>query len=438
MKSKEIFNYIVNEFNDRNIDYVILHSYKDLPNKFESDIDISINLKNIKKAIKLLNSILEKTDWKIIQYWRHENYAVDCVISNDREFLQVDFCTNYERDGRVLLDVEDITKNRKKHKNFYIPSTEIEFTYILLKKILKKNFSNTSRESLSELINNMNEDEINSLKENLEKYLQPKSIDIIIEQIYNEEFNEIDIDSAYNDILSKTSNIKKNLEYKMFELFRKCERIYNPTGLFVVLLGVDGSGKTTLANEFLQAYDNAFRRKYHYHSRVRVLKDLSDIRGNKNSTDHTQPHSKYKKSNKLLSIVKLNYYLLDYMIGNFVIMKNKIRSSIILVERYFYDYSIDPIRYNLSLSSNFIKKYNCFVKKPDIIFILDGDSEVLWERKKEIPLKEIQNQKEKLKASFINNKSVKFIDTTNNSPEQCIEIMLRHSNEILRNRRNWK
>lgn len=44
----------------------------------------------------------------------------------------------------------------------------------------------------------------------------------------------------------------------------------------------------------------------------------------------------------------------------------------------------------------------------------------------------------KLKASFINNKSVKFIDTTNNSPEQCIEIMLRHSNEILRNRRNWK
>ena len=78
------------------------------------------------------------------------------------------------------------------------------------------------------------------------------------------------------------------------------------------------------------------------------------------------------------------------------------------------------------------------MKKPDIIFILDGDSEVLWERKKEIPLKEIQNQKEKLKASFINNKSVKFIDTTNNSPEQCIEIMLRHSNEILRNRRNWK
>lgn len=33
----------------------------------------------------------------------------------------------------------------------------------------------------------------------------------------------------------------------MFDIKRKFERIIHPTGLFVVLLGVDGAGKTTIA-----------------------------------------------------------------------------------------------------------------------------------------------------------------------------------------------
>ncbi len=107
MNSKEVFNYIFESLNNRS-NYVILHSYEMLPEHFDSDIDIAIDVKKISEAIELLNDILRDTDWKIIQYWRHENYAADCIISNDKEFLQVDFCIHYERNGRFIITNNEI------------------------------------------------------------------------------------------------------------------------------------------------------------------------------------------------------------------------------------------------------------------------------------------------------------------------------------------
>ena len=94
----------------------------------------AINVPNIKDAIKLLDDTLVGTGWRVIQFWRHENYAADCVISNDDEFLQVDFCTHYERNGRVVISVQELLDGKRMYKNFYIPKPQTEFTYVLVKK----------------------------------------------------------------------------------------------------------------------------------------------------------------------------------------------------------------------------------------------------------------------------------------------------------------
>ena len=82
MNCTEVFNYIFESFNSNNIDYAIIHSYQYLPDRFDSDIDTAINVPNIKDAIKLLDDTLVGTGWRVIQFWRHENYAADCVRGN--------------------------------------------------------------------------------------------------------------------------------------------------------------------------------------------------------------------------------------------------------------------------------------------------------------------------------------------------------------------
>lgn len=437
MNCTEVFNYLFESFNKQGIRYAIIHSYQNLPERFDSDIDTVIDVPKIKDAIFLLDKTLKGTGWRVIQYWRHENYAADCVISNDIEFLQVDFCTHYERNGRVVMSVEELLDSRKLHKNFYIPAIKTEFIYVLVKKVLKKNFSEGSKQNLERLWNSMSSNEKRETKKSLERFFSRKQIDILIYGIEKKSYDKINLETAHNELKQKTSDIKTDLHYKMFDFKRKCERIIHPTGLFIVLLGVDGAGKTTISEELKKRYVTAFRRIDHYHSRVRVLKDISQIGKNSSPIDASNPHGKKHKAGRFVSMVKFAYYFLDFLIGNIKITTAKIKSSLVLIERYYYDYTIDKVRYNLNLSDGFIKFFGKFVKKPDVVFILTGDAQELLERKHEITLEEIKEQKKRLERAFEGEKKAIFIDTTTQSVEECVNQMLSACNQIMRERRKW-
>ena len=437
MNCTEVFNYLFESFNSQNIDYVIIHSYQYLPDRFDSDIDTAINVPNIKDAIKLLDDSLAGTGWRVIQFWRHENYAADCVISNDEEFLQVDFCTHYERNGRVVMPVQELLKGKKKYKNFYVPKPQTEFTYILVKKILKKVFSEGSRVQLTALWKSMSEKEKQDTQISLKRFIEEEQITKILKCIETSQYDLIDLERAHQQLKKKTSNFADNLHYKFFDIKRKLERIVHPTGMFIVLLGVDGAGKTTIADSLKERYVTAFRRIDHYHSRVRVLKDISQLKKDAKPVDASDPHGKKQKSGRLTSIVKFGYYFLDFLIGNVKITVAKIKSTLVLVERYYYDYSIDKVRYNLNLSDGFLNFFEHFILKPDVIFILTGNSKELLERKHEITIEEIDEQKKKLADRFRGNPKAVFIDTTEGTVDECVAKMLKECNAIMRNRRKW-
>ena len=77
------------------------------------------------------------------------------------------------------------------------------------------------------------------------------------------------------------------------------------------------------------------------------------------------------------------------------------------------------------------------MKKPDLIFILTGDSQILFDRKHEIKIEEIDEQKKKLEELFHDNDRALFIDTTVNSMSDCVNQMLAACNETMRGRRRW-
>lgn len=437
MNSREIFNHIFESFNKLDINYVILHSYQLLPERFDSDIDTAIEVKEIKEAISLLDEVLKGTGWRVIQYWRHENYAADCVISNDDEFLQVDFCTHYERNGRVVMPVEELVNERLSYKNFYVPSHQSEFVYILLKKILKKKLSDGSKEQLSNLLNAMNLEETKKLRGSLSRFLEQDQITYVLECISSNKYEDVDLKQLHQQLLKKTSGIASNLHYRIFDIKRKIDRIVHPTGLFVVLLGVDGAGKTTIADKLMMRYQTAFRKIDHYHSRVRVLKDISQIKSGAKPVDASDPHGKKHRAGKMVSVIKFGYYFFDFLIGNVLISKAKIKSTLVLIERYYYDYYIDKIRYNLNVSDAFLRFFDHFVKKPDIIIILTGDSEILEARKHEISREEIEQQKERFHVMFDGNPKASFIDTTTSSPDACVTQIIERCNRIMRERRKW-
>lgn len=177
--------------------------------------------------------------------------------------------------------------------------------------------------------------------------------------------------------------------------------------------------------------------KFIWNARVRVLKDISQLKKDATPIDASNPHGKKQKAGKFTSVAKFGYYFLDFLIGNVKIAIAKIKSTLVLVERYYYDYSIDKVRYNLNLSDKFLSFFEHFVLKPDVIFILTGDSKKLLDRKHEITIDEIDEQKRKLNERFINNPKAVFIDTTEGTVDECVNKMLKECNAIMRKRRKW-
>ena len=92
----------------------------------------------------------------------------------------------------------------------------------------------------------------------------------------------------------------------------------------------------------------------------------------------------------------------------------------------------------MSRSHFFQNIFGHFISKPNAIFVLTGDSQILLERKHELTIEEINLQKKCLQKYFEKNANVTFIDTTKRSVEECIEQILVVCNQIMREQRKWE
>ena len=91
------------------------------------------------------------------------------------------------------------------------------------------------------------------------------------------------------------------------------------------------------------------------------------------------------------------FFNLDYFFGYWCSIRWKIaKGHLVIFDRYYYDYYLDKLRYRLSISDKMLDLFKVIIPKPDITFILVGDPQTLYERKREISVQEIQAQIERL------------------------------------------
>ncbi len=78
----------------------------------------------------------------LVQAMQHEIGACYFILASyDGErigFIDPDCCTDYRKDGRLWLKAEAVLAARRPYRNFYLPSIPDQFTYYLLKKVLKQ------------------------------------------------------------------------------------------------------------------------------------------------------------------------------------------------------------------------------------------------------------------------------------------------------------
>ncbi|MEM3627281.1 MAG: hypothetical protein QXZ25_04575 [Candidatus Bathyarchaeia archaeon] len=190
---------------------------------------------------------------------------------------------------------------------------------------------------------------------------------------------------------------------------------------------MDGSGKSTV----IQAIESCINATspnnlFVVHLRPSLLPPLARLKGIKSVTEGpvTNPHGS-PPSGVLLSLARVIYYTLDYVIGYWLKIRPKIakRPAIVIFDRYAYDMVIDPLRFRIGISSKFVAMFTKFVPKPDLLICLDAPVEVILSRKKELPKEEIQRQIEALRQFAHKESNAYWISTDRPVQEIANEIL---------------
>ena len=216
--------------------------------------------------------------------------------------------------------------------------------------------------------------------------------------------------------------IKTSFKDKILNLLRIIKRILNPTGFSIAILGPDGAGKSTVINEIMAIY-LPFRRKDYFHLKPLYSKGISST--------VEDPHQ-FPPYSKLKSYIKLLYFVYQY---NFGWIKNivplKIKSSLVIFDRYYDDLLVDNKRYRYGASKTFAKFIRFFIPKPDLYFILTTDAKIIYKRKQEVPFAELERQIKGYRA-LADGKRYFNIDV-NRTPDEIVKeitlIMMEKMNE---------
>jgi thymidylate kinase len=373
---------------ENSVDFVVVGDVREYETEIDSDIDIFVTDRDLLLMPSILREYCLKHKGRLVQVIRYEASAwcFDLYIDVDNlpVFISVDVCSNFVFSARHLVDGNFFLKKRiQSATNFWIPAPANGFIYYFLKKIGKKDINDRQLTYLSEL----RRQEQLATDGFLRKELTSKISDRAINAIACEDllaFNSIS-KQLHKELISKKT---KNIMDLVREFLRLSDRATRPTGVMLGFLGPDGVGKSSVIEGVERQIGPAFRKQARFHLRPHFGKPQGT------SVTVEDPHSGQPRGLSG-SMAKLALWWLDYVSGYVRgVYPKLIRSTLVVFDRYADDLAVDPKRYRYGGPLWMARLLGRTVPRPDLMFVLVADPEIIQARKAEVPLAETSRQVE--------------------------------------------
>ncbi len=376
------------------IPYVVVGDSRLLPTTIEGDIDIVIAAGQFKTFTQMLQHFCDEKKVYFIQMLQHEIEAWYCVIAwHDKSgrlfFLHPDICHQYMRKGRTYLTAKEMLDGRyQSHalngqkQEFFVPEPSYTFIYYLIKKIEKGGITTAQAEYLTAQWQKNTQGSLHLLQRFWPRVPTEQLADMAAQNTWRNNASQLE---KFRESLWK--NVKPSPKNRFFEFTRRVHRVFNPTGLFVVFLGPDGSGKSAVLSRLQESLAPAFRKTKYYHHRPNWI-------GRVSPTSNTKSPHESPPRGLCASMIKLAMWWIDYFVGYWLdIYFRLVSSTLVLFDRYYYDVFVDSRRYRYGGSLQLAILIGKCIPKPDLVFLLDAPPEIILQRKQEVNIHEVGRQR---------------------------------------------
>jgi thymidylate kinase len=366
------------------IAYAILSGYDEYPVQFPSDIDFMVSASDFARLPELLAQPGAIPNATLVQALQHQ--TTSCYFAFVRQvgtrcaFLHPDAASDYRLSSRLWMRYERVLDTRRwSSKGFWVTAADVEFEYYLIKRVVGK--AHLSEAHVSRLYRCWTED--------------PARCAAVLERLFSGEdalnlqaalrrtdaaWFETNMGALRRKLLltAPREPLLSRWKHAAGELTRWLKRAWQPTGLVMVVLGPDGSGKTTVIEHLASQIAPAFCRVRRFHLRPyfgKVGKAVPPV---------TTPHAQAPRST-LASLAKLGLFVLDYQVSWLkLILPARARSTFVIFDRYFHDMAVDSRRYRLPPKFWAVGFFAPLIPKPDCWLVLAARPDQLLTRKNEL------------------------------------------------------
>jgi len=207
-------------------------------------------------------------------------------------------------------------------------------------------------------------------------------------------------------------------------------RVLRPPGTSIVLLGPDGVGKTVVLDALEERLAHAFPAIKRHAWRPGLVPSLHRLRtgsdpatpvGERNNMAGIERRTAF-----LPSLVRLTYYGIDYTLGYWLRIRREMnRGSLVLCDRYFYDYFVDPGSKRVTVPRWMLRAFCALYPRPQRGFVLTADPNHVRTRRSDLTLAEIARQNEAFRAITHHYPELELVDANQTSDITADHIIRR-------------
>ena len=261
----DLFDRFVAALDDEGVHYCVLGGHHPELEAGESDVDIMVREPDLRCIPQLLARTARSAGALLVQAMQHETTATYFVLARMQgeaiARLDVDCYSDYRRSGRTWLLADKLIAGRRKYRSFYVPSVADEFTYYLIKKVLKQAISAHQLRRLHHLLAR---DPVQCRARianfwpgqalPLERAIATQDL-AWLERQFPALWSELKKSPPAEGVLQCWAG-------KLYELARCWQRVVHPAGMWVEIAGKEPARRTEIALQLTQRLAPAFRRTH--------------------------------------------------------------------------------------------------------------------------------------------------------------------------------
>lgn len=384
------------DLQEKGIKYCILRNADEVKAGTAHDVDMTVDVARLEETETILANTAAKQEWKLhLKTGRAaDKHNIKCYnfFLLDEEarkisIVHIDIFPTIAWNGFELLPNHALLAGRRLNGLFPAAGEETEavcnlFTRLLFNGYIKEKYKPEIQKAAL------------SYKEKFLKLLQ-----FFLPLELSEHVCQLAATAQWSKIEQERNILISGIKHTAprFRLSHWCYLLHKALhrkGLIVAFMGTDGSGKSTIIDGLPTIIGNTFSGSTidYYHWRPGFIHPEKKFTAEGEVVSHVQPHTQLPMG-KIASFAKMAFYTLDYVLGYMgKVYWQAAKGHLVVFDRYYYDFYVDKIRYRLSVSNSLIRFFQTFIPRPDITFLLIGDAQQIYERKKELPLEEVQRQ----------------------------------------------